>query len=94
MQGIDFKIDFTAKAALGEMYLLGKRGLKRDLKKAFALLDDAAFQYSEESQFFLAIMYWKGLGVGQNTAKAKQLLEISAYLGYKPAKQLLPRLRY
>jgi hypothetical protein len=79
-----------SKRMLGLMYLEGK-GVDRDLKEAYDLISDAAFQ-DPVAMYALGKMYEGGLGVEQNDREALNLFATVAELGFSDAKEDAERL--
>ena len=60
--------------------------------QAFELYLNAALKNSAEAQYWLSIMYLKGMGVTDDDDKALHWVSASANQNYKPAKELLHHL--
>lgn len=83
------------RATLGLAYmLLNADDTRYDPKRAFVLLQAAAEKGDAESQYELAKLYEKGIGVGQNTAKALQWYTASAKQKFNDATNDLGFLYY
>jgi len=63
-----------AYGLVGAMYLYGI-GCQKDLKKAYELLTTGHLQGDDRSSFYLAIMYYGGLHVKEDKAKAIKIFE-------------------
>lgn len=79
----------AAQALLGEYYLEGSGGVKKDPEKALLWLRKSAAQNNSFAVLDLSRCYREGKGVPKDTEKADALLKKSASLGNKEAKKLL-----
>jgi len=59
-----------AQADLGNSYLLGKNGVKKDAKRAIILYSLAAEQGHASAQFNLGVMYLNGNGTKPDIKRA------------------------
>ncbi len=62
--------DVDAQTMLGEMYLDGLGGIKKDYEKAFFWLSKAAGSAEPQAEYLLGYMYENGLYVAQDIEKA------------------------
>ena len=75
------KGDVSAQLLLGYSYLYGENGAAVDYDKAFEYYAKAALQNDNVGLNNLGSLYYSGIGVSRNTAKAAILFEKSADLG-------------
>ena len=73
--------DVSAQLLLGYSYLYGENGATADYDKAFEYYAKAALQNDNIGLNNLGSLYYSGIGVSRNTAKAAILFEKSANLG-------------
>ena len=73
--------DINAQLLLGYSYLYGQNGATVDYNKAFEYYAKAALQNDDVGLNNLGSLYYSGVGVNRNTAKAAILFEKSAELG-------------
>ena len=87
------KGDIQAMVSLGQKYVDGSNGLRKNDEKAFKLLQMAADLGSAEA--FAELGCWvakKGLSSTHNRRKAKVYYEEAAKRGYAPSRHILARL--
>ena len=75
------KGDVNAQLLLGYSYLYGENGAKVDYDKAFEYYAKAAMQNDNVGLNNLGSLYYSGIGIERNTAKAAILFEKAAKLG-------------
>lgn len=75
------KGDVNAQLLVGYSYLYGENGATADYDKAFEYYAKAAMQDDAVGLNNLGSLYYSGIGVARNTAKAAILFEKSANLG-------------
>lgn len=75
------KGDVNAQLLLGYSYLYGENGAKVDYDKSFEYYAKAAMQNDSIGLNNLGSLYYSGIGIGRNTAKAAILFEKAANLG-------------
>lgn len=73
--------DVNAQLLVGYSYLYGQNGAKVDYDKAFEYYARAAMQNDNVGLNNLGSLYYSGIGVARNTAKAAILFEKAAALG-------------
>ena len=73
--------DVNAQLLVGYSYLYGQNGASVDYDKAFEYYARAAMQNDNVGLNNLGSLYYSGIGVGRNTAKAAILFEKAAALG-------------
>lgn len=73
--------DVNAQLAMGYSYLYGDNGLTVDYDKAFEYYAKAAMQNDNVGLNNLGSLYYSGIGIERNTAKAAILFEKAAKLG-------------
>lgn len=82
-----------AQYILGEIYLSGPENI-RDYKQAIFWLELSSNQNNNAAKFSLANAYLSGRGVSKNKDAAIELLESAASSSYRPAIQLLDKLKH
>lgn len=75
------KGDVNAQLALGYIYLYGDNGVEPDYDKSFEYYAKAAMQNDSVGLNNLGSLYYSGIGIKRNTAKAAVLFEKAAKLG-------------
>ena len=85
--------EIEAQANLGSAYLFGDYDQETNYKKAAYWAERAAQQGDASSQYNLAIMYFRGMGVKQNLEKAFHYYQQAAEQGHTDA-QIQLALRY
>ena len=73
--------DLNAQLLVGYSYLYGENGAQTDYDKAFEYYAKAALQNDSVGLNNLGSLYYSGIGVNRNTAKAAILFEKAAKLG-------------
>ena len=75
------KKDPDAISELGQIYFNGEYGFQKDMRRAVALMEEAAELGSIESLFNLGVVYQFGEGVEQDKAKSDEFFEKAAMRG-------------
>ena len=83
------KKDPEAIKNLGDEYMSGRLGLKRDTSRAVELWTEAAELGSAEAYFHLGLAYRDGKGVGQDVSQCIHFFEKAAMLGHSMARHNL-----
>ena len=74
--------------SVGWAYFNGK-GVEKDVKKAFHYMKIAADNGNSIAQYFVALLYYQGLGTDKNIGEFEKMLTSSASKGNPKAKDLL-----
>lgn len=75
----------TANCILGQIYLFGKYGIKRDYERAYNYIQKAAEKHDDSAMYYLALCYEKGYGVLPNDDEALKYYRMAAQRGIEPA---------
>lgn len=94
-KGLDLTVEAAeqgnpdALAALGNLYLEGRMGGKRDLECARSYFERAALMGSAEGAFSLGMLYATGVGVAKNHQEASKWFIMAAKRGLPSAEMLV-----